>query len=181
MHSKYGKYHAYYSPEQLSTEGTTLIENYFSASPYPSTIGYKKECAKIEPTFPDNSNYKENDITRNNITVVQWMCNEIAKYPVSLNEYFWQWGKKAVEEMLKLNKEIDFSPLQKATEFDNTAFVRKLTVKELFNIICLGGRATAFDRGSLRITCGKRLFPCIDKAARYTGNIRRRLYLKLRK
>ena len=181
MHSKYGKYHTYYSPEQLSTEGTTLIENYFSASPYPSTIGYKKECAKIEPTFPDNSNYKENDITRNNITVVQWMCNEIAKYPVSLNEYFWQWGKKAVEEMHKLNKEIDFSPLQKATEFDNTAFVRKLTVKELFNIICLGERATAFDRGSLRITCGKRLFPYIDKAARYTGNIRRRLYLKLRK
>lgn len=181
MHSKYGKYHTYYSPEQLSTEGTTLIENYFSASPYPSTIGYKKECAKIEPTFPDNSNYKENDITRNNITVLQWMCNEIAKYPVSLNEYFWQWGKKAVEEMHKLNKEIDFSPLQKATEFDNTAFVRKLTVKELFNIICLGERATAFDRGSLRITCGKRLFPYIDKAARYTGNIRRRLYLKLRK
>ena len=181
MHCKYGSYFTYYTPMQLSTEGTTLIENYFSASPYPSTIGYKKECAKIEPTFPDNSNYKENDITRNNITVVQWMCNEIAKYPVSLNEYFWQWGKKAVEEMLKLNKEIDFSPLQKATEFDNTAFVRKLTVKELFNIICLGGRETAFDRGSLRITCGKRLFPCIDKAARYTGNIRRRLYLKLHK
>ena len=109
------------------------------------------------------------------------MCNEIVKYPVSLNEYFWQWSKKAVEEMLKLGADIDFSPLQKAAEFDNTAFIRKLTVKELFNIICLGGRATAFDRGSLRITCGKKLFPCIDKVTRYTGNIRRRLYLKLYK
>ena len=181
MHSRYGRYYTYYSSTQLSTEGTTIIENYFSASPYPSTIGYKENDGILEPVFPKDCEYKENEIVKSNIAVAKWMCNEIAKYPVSLNEYFWQWGKKAVEEMLKLNKEIDFSPLQKATEFDNTAFVRKLTVKELFNIICLGGRATAFDRGSLRITCGKRLFPCIDKAARYTGNIRRRLYLKLHK
>ena len=98
-----------------------------------------------------------------------------------LEKHFWLWGKQAVEEMLKLNKDVDITPLQKAAEFDNTAFVRKLTIKELFNIVCLGGRATAFDRGSLRITCGRHIFPCIDKTARFTGDIRRRLYLKLQK
>ena len=96
-----------------------------------------------------------------------------------LEKHFWLWGKQAVEEMLKLNKDVDITPLQKAAEFDNAAFVRKLTMKEFFNIVCFGGRTTAFDRGSLRITCGKHLFPCIDKIARFTGNIRRRLYLKL--
>ena len=206
MHSKYGSYDAYYRPEQLSTEGTTLIENYFSASPYPSTIGYRENYGKIEPIFPNGCEYKENKITRTNIAVAKWISNEIAKIrtpqcssskekcrlvteglinkeevALSLEKHFWQWGKLAVEEMLKLNKGIDITPLQQAAIFDNTAFVRKLTIKELLNIVCLGGRATAFDRGSLRITCGKHIFPCMDKIACFTGNIRRRLYLKLHK
>ena len=109
------------------------------------------------------------------------MFDEMTSCPVPLEKHFWSWGKQAVEQMLKMNKEIDISPLLKACEFDNTAFVRKLNAKEFFSIVCLGGRATAFDRGSLRITCGKKIFPLIDKIAHFTGNIRRRLYLKLYK
>ena len=95
--------------------------------------------------------------------------------------YFWQWGKNAVEEMLMLRDDIDITPLLQATEFDATDFVRRLTFKELFSIVCLGGRATAFDKGSLRLTCGKRLFPTLHRIAQFTGNIRRRLYLRLHK
>ena len=198
MHSKYGKYHTYYSPEQLSTEGTTLIENYFSASPYPSTIGYKENDGILGIVFPKDCEYKENEIVKSNIAVAKWMCNEIANictpncssskgkgflnrggFIMPLEKHFWTWGKQAVEEMLKMNKDVDVTPLMKAAEFDNAAFVRKLTMKEFFNIVCFGGRATAFDRGSLRIACGKHIFPCIDKIARFTGNIRRRLYLRL--
>lgn len=204
MHSKYGRYYTYYSPTQLSTEGTTLIENYFSASPYPSTIEYKENDGILEPVFPKDCEYKENEIVKANVTVAKWMCNEIANictpncssskgschlvtegflnrggFIMPLEKHFWAWGKQAVEEMLKLNKDVDVTPLMKAAEFDNTAFVCKLTMKEFFNIVCFGGRATAFDRGSLRITCGKHIFPCIDKIARFTGKIRRKLYLRL--
>ena len=204
MHSKYGHYYTYYSPTQLSTEGTTIIENYFSASPYPSTVGYKENDGILEPVFPKDCEYKENEIVKTNVTVAKWMCNEIANictpncssskgschlvtegflnrggFIMPLEKHLWTWGKQAVEEMLKLNKDVDVTPLMKAAEFDNTAFVRKLTMKDFFNIVCFGGRATAFDRGSLRMTCGKHLFPCIDKIARFTGNIRRRLYLRL--
>ena len=193
MHCKYGNYYTYYSPQQLSTEGTTLIENYFSASPYPSTIGYKQNSKEIAPIFKGNNEYRENEIVKSNVDVATWMCNEIAvtpplfieegdhlwwRSPAPLEKHFWSWGKQAVEEMLKLDKSIDIKPLQKASEFDGTSFVRKLTMKELFSIVCLGGRATAFDRGSLRITCGRTLFPLLDKTAHFTGNIRRRLYLK---
>ncbi len=208
MHSKYGRYYTYYSPTQLSTEGTTLIENYFSASPYPSTIGYKENenDGILEPVFPKDCEYKENEIVKSNIAVAKWMCNEIVKIStpncssskgschlvtegflnsggvsMPMEKHFWSWGKQAIQEILKLNKDIDIRPLLKASEFDNKSFVRKLTIRELFNIICLGGRATAFDRGSLRITCGKNIFPAIDKIARFTGKIRRKLYLKLRK
>ena len=206
MHSKYGRYYTYYSPTQLSTEGTTLIENYFSASPHPSTIGYKENenDSILEPVFPKDCEYKENEIVKSNIAVAKWMCNEIVKIStpncssskgschlvtegflnsgevsMPLEKHFWSWGKQAVEEMLKLDKSIDIKPLLKASEFDGTSFVRKLTMKEFFNIVCFGGRATAFDRGSLRITCGKHIFPCIDKIARFTGKLRRRLYLRL--
>lgn len=206
MHSKYGRYYTYYSPTQLSTEGTTLIENYFSASPYPSTIGYKENenDGILEPVFPQDCEYKENEIVKANVTVAKWMCNEIVKIStpncssskgschlvtegflnrggiiVPLEKHFWSWGKQAIQEILKLNKDIDIRPLLKASEFDNTVFVRKLTIKEFFNIVCLGGRATAFDRGSLRITCGKHTFRFVDKIAHFTGNIRRRLYLRL--
>ncbi len=178
---QYGRYDTFYRPEQLSTEGTTLIENYFSASPYPSTIGYKRTKVSIEPIFTENSTYCENEIVKNNIKVVKWMCREISNSPVPLNGYFWQWGKNAVEDMLRLKKDIDITPLTKASEFDNNAFVKKLTIKEIFSIACLGGRATAFDRGSLRITCGKHLFPAFDRMTSFTGNIRRRIYLRLKR
>lgn len=203
---RYGRFNTFYRPEQLSTEGTTLIENYFSASPYPSTVGYKRVREHIEPIFPENCAYKENDIIKNNVNVAEWMCKEIEKllhhncssskgscHPVTegflkkggpgspFADYFWQWGKNAVVEMLMLRNDIDITPLLQATEFDATDFVRRLTFKELFSIVCLGGRATAFDRGSLRITSGKQFFPCIDKIAHFTGNIRRKLYLKLYK
>lgn len=195
MHSKYGNYYSYYTPEQLSTEGTTLIENYLSASPYPSTIGYRQNGSEIAPMFKGDCKYRENEIVKSNLDVAAWMCNEMARLlhhkwsPSSINrggvavpleKHFWSWGKQAVEEMLKLDKSIDIKPLLKASEFDGTSFVRKLTIKELFNIVCLGGRATAFDRGSLRVTCCKHIFPCIDKIACFTGKLRRRLYLKLR-
>ena len=196
MHSRYGHYHTYYNPEQLSTEGTTLIENYFSASPYPSTIGYKENenDGILEPVFPKDCEYKENEIVKANVTVAKWMCNEIITTPplfieegdhlwgrsiTPLEKLFWSWGKQAVKEMLKLNKDVDVTPLMKAAEFDNTAFVRKLTIKEFFNIVCFGGRATAFDRSSLRITCGKHTFRFVDKIAHFTGKIRRKLYLRL--
>ena len=204
MHCKYGNYYTYYSPQQLSTEGTTLIENYFSASPYPSTIGYKQNVNSITPVFKGDCEYKENEIVKSNVDVATWMCNEIAHICpqncssskgschivteglinrggviTPLEKHFWSWGKQAVEQMLKLDKSIDIGPLQKASEFDGTSFVRKLTIKELFSIVCLGGRATAFDRGSLRITYGRTLFPLLDKIAHFTGNIRRRLYLRL--
>ena len=194
MHSKYGRYYTYYSPTQLSTEGTTIIENYFSASPYPSTIGYKQNGNEIAPIFKDDSEYTENEIIKSNVDVATWMCNEIATTPplfieegdhvwgrslAPLEKHFWSWGKQAVEEMLKQDKSIDIGPLQKASEFDGTSFVRKLTMKELFSIVCLGGRATAFDRGSLRITCGRTFFPLFDKIAHFTGKLRRRLYLRL--
>ena len=181
MHSKYGNYYSYYTPEQLSTEGTTLIENYFSASPYPSTIGYRVNNGKLEPTFPGDCEFKENKIIKSNISVAKWICDEIARCHVPLEKHFWLWGKQSVEQILRLNKDTDISPLLEASEFDSSAFVRKLSLKELFSIVCLGGRATAFDRGSLRITCGRHIFPCIDKLARFTGNIRRRLYLKIHK
>lgn len=203
---QYGRYDTFYRPEQLSTEGTTLIENYFSASPYPSTLGYKRVGEHLEPIFPENCAYKESDIIKNNANVAKWMCKEIGElhshncssskgscHPVTegflkkgtpgspLAGYFWQWGKNAVEEMLMLRDDIDITPLLQATEFDATDFVRRLTFKELFSIVCLGSRATAFDKGSLRLTCGKRLFPTLHRIAQFTGNIRRRLYLKLRK
>lgn len=178
---QYGEYYTYYTPQQLSTTGTTLIENYFSSSPYPSTIGYEKKKEEIAPIFADNESYNENDIVTSNVAVAQWICNEIAKTPVTLNKHFWHWGYNAVMEIQKLKKDIDISPLCKASEFDSTSFVRHLSKKEMFNIICLGGRATAFDRGSLKITIGNGLFPVADKVARFTGKIRRWLYLELHK
>ncbi len=202
---QYGQYLTCYRPDQMSTEGTTIIENYFSASPYPSTISYKENGGEIVPKFPEQCGYSENEIVKANITVTKWFCKEIenisthncssskgschlvaegfinrGKTAVALEKHFWQWGKLAVEEMLKMNKDVDATPLMKAAEFDNTSFVRKLTIKELLNIVCLGGRVTAFDRGSLRITCGKNIFPMIDKIAHITGKIRRWLYLKFK-
>lgn len=182
LNASYGKYYSYNTPQELSTELTTIIENYFSASPYPSTIGYRIEDNKIIPQFKGGGAYNENEITKANIASATHLAKEVAHAIPQSDSLMKTWCRCATNEILSLKqKDIDLCPLCESELFDGTLFVKRLSSKELLNIMLLGGRCTAFDKASVRLTVGYRLFPIVWRICKATGNIRRFLYLKLSK
>lgn len=178
---KHGIYTTYYRPDQLSTNLTTLVENYFSASPYPSTFNYKKTEQKIMPVFVSESGYQETPITTSNVTIGQWIIQEMEQMKLHFKDIFWIWSQTCINIISTLSSRIDLTPFVKAADFDNTVFVRKLTSIELFQLICLGEHITAYDRASLQLTVNRFIDAPLWKLHLYMGRIRHYLYVRLKK
>lgn len=180
LDSSHGVFYNYFTPQELSTELTTMVENYFSASPYPSTTGYRSEKGKIVPTFKEGESIKSNKIIDANIAVCTYIAGEISHTATLKADILRTWCKCATETMLTLkHSDINLYPLCDAEVFDGKPFVKILSTKELFNIMLLGGRCTAFDKASVKLTTG-RLFSPLWKMCRVTGKIRRFLYLRFK-
>lgn len=178
---KYGIYTSYYRPEQLSTSLTTLVENYFSASPYPSTLNYKQTEQGVIPVFTTSIGYQENDITSSNVSIAQWIMQEMGRTGVHFTDVFWSWSRTCINAISTLSCRIDLTPFVKAADFDDTAFVRKLTLIELLRLVCFGEHITAYDRASLQLTVNRAIDTPLWKLHSYMGCIRHYLYVKLRK
>ena len=173
-----GRYKSYYRSGELSTEGTALIENYFSASPYPTTIGYGKEKDKIVPVFPNDKKYDENAIVKANLETVEWIAKEIQKRKLSNNPLLKTWAGQTIHILTQSNTDIDLTPMLSNYAFDKVAFVKRMSFKELFEMVFMGKHITAFDRGSMRLTLPKALWKLIWKMHENSSSFRRRIYLK---
>lgn len=178
---KDGIYTSYYRPEQLSTSLTTLIENYFSASPYSSTLNYKQIEQGVMPVFATSTGYQKNPITTSNVTIARWIVKEMEKTGLCFTEVFWNWSRICMNAISTLSCRIDLTPFVKAADFDGIAFVKKLTLMELLRLICLGEYITAFDRASLQLTVNRTIDAPLWKLHSYMGRIRHYLYVRLRK
>ena len=178
---RYGVYLAFFRPNQLSTELTALVENYFSASPYPSTLGYEMSNQKISPTFALNAVYKETPISEKNISISQWILREMQNYALCFDSIYWEWTKTAIDAISELSVKIDLTPFVKTADFDNTSFVRRLSCAEMMKLILLGDHVTAFDRASLQLTTTKYIDKPLWCLHNFTGRLRHYLYLRLRK
>lgn len=176
--SKYGVYQSFYRPEQLGTELTSLVENYYSASPYPSTIGYKKTVHGIVPLFTNNSQYKETPITDNNTIVASWIAKELGEMKLDFSAAFWLWARISIDAISKLSVKVDLEPFVRTADFDNCSFVRRLSFSELLALVCFGDHVTAFDRASLQLTVGRPIDRICWLMHQFTGRIRHSLYLK---
>ena len=178
LDKEFGEFYSYFTAQELSTELTTLVENYFSASPYPSTVGYCNKNGEIIPLFNDGCTRKENNITTANTNCATLIAKEITGKVFCSSLALKEWCIQATQSILALkNRDIDLQPLCETELFDGVAFAKKLSGKELLNIMLLGGRCTAYDKASVRLTTGPALFPLAWKMCRITGSIRRFIYL----
>lgn len=179
LHTQYGNYCSYFHAGQLSTEATALIENYFSASPYPTTIGYEQDGAqKTSPVFPEGKKQTDTQITRTNVDTIEWISRAVSEMGIVSENALFVWATMALDSIATLKDRINLMPFSQTDDFDTTSFARKLSAKELFALICTGKPITAFDKASLQLTCGYRLSSHLWKIRNKTGKIRRILYLK---
>lgn len=178
LHTQYGNYVTYFHSGQLTTEATALIENYFSASPYPTTVGYRKEAnGLITPLFPDGKQYEETEIIKANISTIEWLSEALSQINADETLLF-VWSSLALDSISSLKDKINLTVFLSSDDFDATSFVRRLSLKELFVLVCTGKPITAFDKASLQLTTGLSLLPLLWRMRTWTGRVRRYLFLK---
>ena len=173
MHSKHGSYITFHSPTTSDTALTFIIEDYFSASPFKSTNGYFKENNKYTPIL--NGKTEFNNIISANCNSSVWITKELSSLPHDVLEYLPQWEERALNAIKDYIHKIDKKP------FIECGICRKLKIHEFVNVVFCGGHKTLYDKASIALSTPRRLYPCIDKIACFTGKLRRRLYLKLHK
>lgn len=155
--TKYGRYITYFPAGQLSTESTVLLENYFSASPYPTTIGYRHDEGCIVPIFPIGTFYTETSIIRANVGVMESLMPIIASMKFIREEILYQWAALSIDSIISLKSEMDLSPVAQCSGFGEEPLARRLTFVELIQLLLTGKHITAMDKMSLYITCGRRM------------------------
>ena len=171
MHSRYGSYVSFHSPDTSDTELTFIIEDYFSASPYNSTNGYSKKNDIYSPILNGDTEY--NKIVSANCCTAIWITKELSSLPQDIFKHLKRWEERALNAINKSIHKIDKGP------FSESGISRRLKINEFINIVFCGGHKTLYDKGSIALSTPQRLYKYFDKIAYFTGNIRRRLYLRL--
>lgn len=155
--TKYGRYITYFPARQLNTESTVLLENYFSTSPYPTTIGYRHERDHIIPVFPAGTSYSGSSIIRANVSMIESLAPIIASIKFIGEEVLYQWAKISLDTIVSLKVRMDVSPVARCSGFEKEPLARRLKFMELCLLVLAGKQVTASDRMSIYMTCGKRL------------------------
>lgn len=175
-----GDYMAYFMPDMVGYQSMPLIENYFSSSPYQTTRGYKENDGKIVPIFKGNKDFCHSAVSLSNMNACEWIASEIAKTNIFSDEALSLWAKTSLDTLTDLKASINLEPFANTANFDNIRFVKKLTVREAIDVTLLGKMTTAFDRGSLHYTFGRKFGNRLDRLSSITGRIRHHLFLRLR-
>lgn len=176
-----GRYTAYFQADELTTETTVLLEHYYSASPYPSTIGYRRrDDGKVEPVFEGQEVFRHTPVSKANEEAITFCAARLPK-DIDAAELR-RWARTSLSCILNPKMRVDMTPLTLAGDFDdNTPLVKHLNAVELFRIAALGDHVTGFDLGSLRLTLPQCLLSLAVRLHESTGRVRGYLYRKIRK
>ncbi len=173
---KTGDYLSYCSREMAALCGTALIEIYYSASPYPSTIDYQQIMDReITPVFAESKGQTNTLIAQKNIEIAEWVVKEIMRQNIILPESLYLWAYTSIEIITTMNIPINLYPLLQCPPCDEEVFVCKLSMIETLRIVCLGMHVTALDKASLICTFGWQISPLLWKIHCYISNIRAKL------
>lgn len=178
-----GRYSTYFQAEELSTETTALLEHYYSASPYPSTIAYqKRENGEVIPVFADNKEFRHTPITQANQTAIEAIASTMQVQEEMDERMLRDWAKCTFACLGNPAMNLDITPLSKQSEFDDhTPFVKRLTLVELVRLLLLGDHITGYDRGSLRLTIPRCTLAPVWRIKKTTGKLRGYIYQRFLK
>ncbi len=176
-----GRYSAYFQAGELSTDMTALLEHYYSASPYPSTVGYRKDDSGcVAPVFASGQSFCHTPITQAHQTVMVTMATAIQPLCRTHYRQMRDWAVRSFEILGNPKKKTDVNPLASQCAFDDKQpFVKRLSLCQLFRMTLLGEQITGYDWGSLRLTVPRCLLAPIWQLSRKTQALRCRIYRKL--
>lgn len=149
-----------------------VVEDYFSACHYSTTVGYTRNGNDIVPTFKNGIKESTNAIEEANIPIVQKMAKLVGKYNI-LEEACYTWALNSYKFISDTKNYIDYSFFAEHNENDEFS-IRKLSKKELWHVIKGDNRtSTTCQEVALDITLGRKGHNRLKKV--------QKLYFSLRK
>lgn len=153
-----------------------LMEQYFSACPYGSTVSYAEQNDKIVPVLEDHVLTEGYDrIVSENVEVVEKIASYMKEVlQLRLDRIPELAGVEYLQVMKDQRVRINLEACSQAGSFADpmgakNAFVRKITLPETIRYVGFGLRVTAFDKASVAFTYGRRtakaLFRCHERSA----------------
>lgn len=178
LSKEYGSFQSFLPAGFLPYYMQLLVEHYFSASPYPTTLGYQYlNNDLVAPVFPNDEHYCESKIVKTNVEVCKQMTEAFLKVWIPSADALRQWTEKSLNVLAHDFFFADFSPLMDLPQFDGQDFVRKLKLTELLLMTLTGQHITVFDKGSLAMTFNNlRIQRILWNLHCKTGNLRSWLY-----
>lgn len=173
LHSQYGRYMTFHNPNTSNTELTFVIEDYFSASPYKTTLGYLYSGNRYYPRLAGETVH--NNIVSSNCQICQWITKELENYPNEILDILKYWEETSINCTKNSIHQIDNTPLVES------GISRKLNIAEFCSIVFTGGHKTLFDKASIALSSPKFIFPMLWQIHLKSVRVRAFLSRKLRK
>lgn len=173
LHSQHGRYMTFHDPGTSDTGLTFVIEDYFSASPYKTTLGYIHSGNRYYPKLAGETVY--NNIVSSNCQICQWITKELENYPNEILNILKYWEEVSINCTKNSIHQIDRTPLVES------GISRKLNITEFCNIVFMGAHKTLYDKASIALTSSKHLFPLFWRIHNNSAKIRVLLARKLKR
>ena len=130
LSSNYGEYDVFSYPPNSNEWKTFLLEVYFSACPWPTTIHYTQDLGKYHPVFKSGQDYSEDIVVKTNTEVCCWLSNIIGDIGIDEGSSF-LWMSIALDILIDKGYYVDWSILKekyKEKEYSLTVFSHKDTI-----------------------------------------------------
>lgn len=149
----YGDFIPFFKIGNLSVKNVTVIQHYYSLSPWPDTIGYAKDNDTVVPVFEDDKAYEESETVKTIIGAVDVFVPQFAE--CGFNEsILYYWAKNTANCVTECRFKEELSPLTQVFDKNGEALVRKLSPREVLDVLFLGKRVTLLPLISLYYTLG---------------------------
>lgn len=177
----HGDYNSFFPLNSLDTAATGLIENYFSASPWPSTLSYvKNNEGRIDPVFKESAQFSESEAVKNNVSTAIKMSKMCASFIHLLSdEALFTWAKISSDTITSISYPIDLSPIADASDFDGRPVVRRMSALLLMKTLLTGAPISDFNRGSLEYSLGHNIASVAFKFFKFSKKLREILYRRI--
>ncbi len=153
---RHGGFIPYFRARQLDTgRDTCLIEHYYSASPWPSTLDYRLAGDKVHPVFAEGKEYKDTSVTLANTRTSRIVASLIAEYDCFTPAILRKWCTTTLESLGTLDEDADVKPMMTLEGLDGSPLVHRLGVFELIQMALGKKRWGIFEPGCYRVTLGR--------------------------
>lgn len=149
----YGDFIPFFKIGNLSVKNVTVIQHYYSLSPWPDTIGYEKNNDTVVPVFENDKAYEESEIVKTVIGAVDVFVQQFTEWDFN-ESILYYWAKNTANSVTECKFKEDLSPLTQVFDDKGNALVRKLSVLEVLYVLFLGKRITMLPLISLYYTLG---------------------------